>query len=283
MEDHLLHQRVQAAQAGDADALQDVVRAVQHDVFHLALRILGHRDDAHDAAQEVLIRVVTKLSSFRGESRFRTWVYRVASNSLLNFRAELKMREQTFAEAGDQLDAGYEYGESVPPSDDAVAPDDPARAALVTEVKLFCTQGMLMCLDRPQRLAYVLGEILELDSEDGAAVLEISPEAFRKRLSRARSAMEAFLQLHCGVANPQCRCRCDKLVPAALAGGLVDAKQPMYQTIPIQRADRLRIDIEQLRSAAEVFRGLPVYASPSDFAGAIRGWIGSGSGRLDLH
>ncbi|HUL91342.1 MAG TPA: RNA polymerase sigma factor, partial [Burkholderiales bacterium] len=262
------------------DALQDVVRAVQHDVFALALRIVGHRDDAHDATQEVLIRVVTKLASFRGESRFRTWVYRVASNALLNFRVELKMREQTFAEAGDQLDAGYEYGESIAAP---VAPDDPAHAALVTEVKLFCTQGMLMCLDRPQRLAYVLGEILELDSEDGAAILEITPEAFRKRLSRARSAMAAFLQSRCGVANPQCRCRCEKLVPAAVARGFIDARRPTYQTIPIHRADRLREDIEQLRSAAEVFRSLPVYASPSDFASAIRSWIEGESGRLDMH
>ncbi len=280
MEDLQLHSRVEAAQAGDADALQDVVRAVQHDVFALALRILGHRDDARDASQEVLIRVVTKLGSFRGESRFRTWVYRVASNALLNFRGELKMREQTFAEASAQLDEGYEHGESV---DAPVAPDDPVHAALVTEVKLFCTQGMLMCLDRPRRLAYVLGEILELDSEEGAAILEITPEAFRKRLSRARAAMDAFLQSRCGVANPQCRCRCEKLVPAAVAGGLIDAGQPMYQTIPIQRADRLREDIEQLRSAAEVFRSLPVYASPNDFAGAIRGWIDGDSGRLDGH
>src|SRR2546423_1615825 len=129
---------VQRAQDGDAAALEGVVRAVQDDVFGLALRMLAHTDDARDAAQEVLIRIVTKLSTFRGESGFRTWAYRVAAHGILNFRSGLRIPERSFREAGAQLDAALDQFELAP------APSEPERDALVNEVKLACTQGMLL-------------------------------------------------------------------------------------------------------------------------------------------
>src|SRR5215471_13815103 len=112
LKDDDLEELVRAAQGGDGAALEQVVRAVQDDVFGLAMRMLGHPDDARDAAQEVLIRVVTKLSSFHGDSRFRTWVYRVAANGILNFRTELRTPERSFEEAGAQLDAALDAFEA---------------------------------------------------------------------------------------------------------------------------------------------------------------------------
>jgi RNA polymerase sigma factor (sigma-70 family) len=123
-----LDERVRQAQSGDALALEQIVRAVQDDVFDLALRMMGDATDAQDAAQEVLVRVVTKLSSFRGESAFRTWVYRLAANALLNFRGETRRKETSFDEAEAQLRSAIAAGAGAA----ATAPD----AALVNEVKL---------------------------------------------------------------------------------------------------------------------------------------------------
>ena len=81
-----LDAEVARARAGDRAALESVVRAIQKDVQGLALRFLWHPQDAEDAAQEILVRVVTGLGGFRGESGFRTWVYRVACNTLLSLR-----------------------------------------------------------------------------------------------------------------------------------------------------------------------------------------------------
>src|SRR5213075_3151663 len=120
------------------------------------------------------------------------------------------------------------------------------------------------------RIAYILGEILELAGDEAAAILDITPAAFRKRLSRARDDMEAFLGGRCGLGNPDHPCRCHKLAPAAVAGGLVDPKRLALSRLPVQRADQLRIDIERVRSAAEVFRSLPAYASSDDFAAQLR-------------
>jgi RNA polymerase sigma factor (sigma-70 family) len=267
-DDAALHELVAHAQAGDRSALEGVVRAIQDDVFDLALRMLGDADDARDASQEVLVRIVTKLSAFRGESKFRTWVYRVAANALLNFRGELRRKEISFEQAGAQLDLAIEHAR------DAPAPVDPAHDALVNEVKLVCAHGMLLCLDRAHRLAYILGEILDLPGEDAAAVLEISSVAFRKRLSRARDEMETFLRAHCGLADPANACRCTKLLSTALAAGVIDPNRLVLKRLPTREADRLHIDVQRLRTAVEIFRSLPKYSSPTDFAGALRTVLG---------
>jgi RNA polymerase sigma factor (sigma-70 family) len=75
-----------AAQAGSREALDGLVRAVQRPIYNLALRMLQRPADAEDATQEILIKLVTYLAQFRGESAFSTWIYRVASSHLLNQR-----------------------------------------------------------------------------------------------------------------------------------------------------------------------------------------------------
>ena len=74
----------------------------------------------------------------------------------------------------------------------ADGPLDAERSLLVEEVKIRCTLGMLQCLDRPHRLAYLLGEILDMPGPEAAEALKISPYAFRKRLQHARTAIVSF-------------------------------------------------------------------------------------------
>lgn len=271
MEDPALRRLVERSREGDRKAVEELVRAIQDDVFNLAVRMLGDADDARDATQEALVRIVAGLGTYRGESRFRTWVYRVAANSLLDARGARRRRENSFDETAALLDAGLVR---TAPGD----ADDPSRAALAGEVKLFCTHGMLLCLDRPHRLAYILGEILELPGEDAAAVLEIAPEAFRKRLSRARRAMEAFLQARCGLANPSVPCRCARLVPMAAEQGLFQPGRRALRSLPARAADRLKLDLERARSAAQVYRSLPRYGAPPDLAAALRGLLAGAGG-----
>jgi RNA polymerase sigma factor (sigma-70 family) len=247
--DEGLENLVRRAQLGEAAALEAVVAEVQ------------------DATQEVLIRLVTKLSTFRGESSFRTWVYRVAAHAILNFRGVLKLPERTFEESGALLEEALDRGERLELGPEA------DRETLVNEVKLVCTHGMLLCLDRPHRLAYVLGEILEFPGEEAAAILETTPEAFRKRLSRARDEMGAFLRRHCGLADPSNRCRCVRLLPTAMSLGAVDPDRPAYASLPTREADRLLVNIDRVRSGAEIFRSLPRHGSPVDFTETVRGWL----------
>jgi sigma-70-like protein len=185
-------------------------------------------------------------------------VYRVATNSLLDTRRARP--DRTFEEFGAQIDGAVA----------AYSPERaPETAAVIDEAKLVCTQGMLACLDRAHRLAFILGEILELPGEEAAAILEITPAAFRKRLSRARDDMTAFLTGRCGLADPANACRCHKLAPAAVAAGIVDPTRLTMSRQATRKADELRVDVERLRSAVELFRSLPIYAAGTE----LGSWI----------
>lgn len=107
----------------------------------LAMRMLGHPADAEDATQEILLKIVTRRGSFRGESRLGTWVWRVASNHLLSVK---RGRREPEAIGFDQLEEMLRAGLAA----DAPPPAGHDAALLEEEVKLGCTQSMLACLDR---------------------------------------------------------------------------------------------------------------------------------------
>ena len=166
---------VRRAAGGNREALESLIEGIQDKVYGLALRMLWHPEDARDATQEILLRVVTHLSSYRHESSFLTWVYRLATNALLNFRkSRLEHEAYDFERFGRELDQGLSESPSI------------ENELLIEEIKIGCTLGMLTCLDRNHRLAYIIGEILEFDGAMAAEILEISPTSFRQRLSRAR-------------------------------------------------------------------------------------------------
>ena len=73
---------VDQAVAGDKKALETLVSQMQDMVFNLSLRMLGTFADAEDAAQDILLKMITHLSSFRGDSSFTTWVFRIGVNHL---------------------------------------------------------------------------------------------------------------------------------------------------------------------------------------------------------
>src|SRR5205085_10008344 len=116
-----------AAGEGDPAALERVVDAIRDDVYRLALRILWNPEDAEDATQEALIRIMTRISSYRGDAAFGTWAYRVAANHVLNWlQSRIERENLTFRRFGEQLHAGLAEPES----------RGPAVAPRVAEVKL---------------------------------------------------------------------------------------------------------------------------------------------------
>src|SRR5688572_873151 len=156
---------VAKARRGDRDSLEHLVVQIQRPVYNLALRMLWHPEDARDASQEILVRVVTHLSSFRGESGFLTWVYRIAANYLISAKqSRVERQELTFEQFAEDLADGR--AESPLESDEWPAD----KALLLEEVKVGCMHALLTCLDRPHRLAYILGEILEVEGPEAARI-----------------------------------------------------------------------------------------------------------------
>ena len=203
---------IDLAKAGDARALEAVVRGVQDRLYRLAVRMLADPQAAQDATQEILIRIITKLSTFQGDSKFETWTYRVATNYLLTAKKVIArdpgLSFQLFA---DDLLNGLA-------DETAAAAED---HVMLNELRVRCTMAMLLCLDRDHRAAYVLGEVLEFEHAEAAEILDISAANYRKRLSRARKAVLEFTASSCGLAKASAACSCRKRLPAALAQGRI--------------------------------------------------------------
>jgi RNA polymerase sigma factor (sigma-70 family) len=239
-----LREHARRAAAGDRQAARALLDAIQDDVYALALRMLGHPADAEDAAQEALIIVLTHLGEFRGDSGLKTWVYRIAANHLL--RVKRGRREtMSFELLDERLRSGL-----------SVALTDPEEEALARELRLRCTQAMLLSLDREHRVAYVLGDIFELPGEQAAAVLEISPAAFRKRLSRARTRLYDFVRGWCGVYDANNPCRCEKQVACAVERGILERGDLALSSQRIApRLERAAGEVTEMFRVAQVLRG----------------------------
>jgi RNA polymerase sigma factor (sigma-70 family) len=247
------------AVSGDRDALDRLVRELQGDVCGLALRMLWNREDAEDATQDILVRVVTRLAQFDHRSRLRTWVYRIAVNCLLDIKkSPVEQMRMTFEQFAEDLAEGL--------SSDG--PNEAERSLLVEEVKIGCTLGMLQCLDRPHRLVYLMGEILELSGPEGAEVLRISAVVFRKRLQHARQAIEDFTRSYCGLVSEAAPCACHRRVPAALRLGRINSDALCFAQQPSSYLEiRKRVqEIDDSRRALEVHRSSNPRISTTDFA-----------------
>src|SRR5438132_11992809 len=96
---------VAEAQHGNRVALEKLVLRHQAWIYNIAIRMVFHPQDAEEVTQEVLVKVVTKLSTFKGESKFRTWLYRIAANHVLNMkRRSAETTVTTFADFGAAID-----------------------------------------------------------------------------------------------------------------------------------------------------------------------------------
>jgi RNA polymerase sigma-70 factor (ECF subfamily) len=168
------------ARAGARSAFAVLVGRYQDRVYRLALRMSRNPSDAEEIAQETFLLAHRGIRTFEGESRFGTWLYRIAVNQALMRRRAAKRRpvESLDALLPQLADRGLAAtsGEPLAATDDLVH-----RVALARRVR-----DALEQLDEPHRAAVVLRDLEELSAEDAATVLGITPEAVRQRAHRAR-------------------------------------------------------------------------------------------------
>jgi RNA polymerase sigma factor (sigma-70 family) len=240
------------------------------------------------ARAEILVVLLTHLGAFRGESAFRTWAWRVAANHLLRFKRG--RREDISLEVlAERLDTGLRPG--------APALPEAEVDLFAAEIRLRCTQAMLLGLDREGRIAYILADIMGLSGQEAAAVLELDPATYRKRLSRARARLYEFMRARCGVYDPANSCRCAGQVECAIERGLLDRREPLLARHPARdlpaagvrgapvapRAldrpslERGADEVVELFRVAEVMRDHPAYAAPERVVACVRALLRSGS------
>jgi RNA polymerase sigma factor (sigma-70 family) len=260
---------VRLVQRGDRGALETLIERHRPWIYNVAVRMVYLPQDADDATQEILIKFITTLGSFEGRSSLRTWLYRIALNHLLNMK-------RTKAE-----EVGYtfeRYAEGLDSAPDLDLPDPSTVPAdvqlLVDEARIGCSMGMLLCLDRDQRLVYVLGGIFGVSDAVGAELLEVSRDAFRQRLSRARRDLHQFMDRKCGLVNAANPCRCARKTQAFINAGFVDPANLLFASHHLtrvrERAPALHDEVNALDAAyAAVHREHPFHTPPA-LAGALR-------------
>lgn len=260
-----------AAVAGDAAALERLIVAFKDPLYRLALRMLGNFADAEDATQEILVKIMTGLASFQRRSSIRTWAFRVAVNHLRDVSAS---RRRTAAQSLDAVAEQLERGIALTTDYHAQARSaDPVLELEAREIGLHCTQGILMCLDPDQRVAYVLSEVFDFDTRTGAQVLDIGETAYRQRLSRARRALETFMGTHCGLVHAEARCTCERQAHALrkIRQGkpirLQFAKGEEPTSAMVQAA---RAELSRLQRIALVFRNSPAWSAPDSLLANVR-------------
>lgn len=256
---------VASAQAGDRQALEGLVVRHQPWIYNIAVRMLLWTDAAEDATQDILVKMITGLASFRGESKFSTWLYRIAVNHILNLKKKWTVAEAPYT---------YDYfSRDLDETPDLDLPDPrtlpvPVKL-LVEEAKIGCMTAMLLCLDGRQRLAFTLGEVFGVSDKVGAEVMEITPANFRQILSRARRDLYSFMNGKCGLVNEASSCHCPRKTRGFLERGYlkpgklefaVGYRQKVREVAP-NRAEELLTASERL--CAELYQEHPFRDVPS--------------------
>lgn len=263
MENKTTEAIVQKAISGDKKALEEVILSVKDLVYNLSLRMLLYPEDAKDATQEILIKIVTSLSTFKGKSAFKTWVYRVASNYLLTTKGKNASNFiSSFDDYGVLLDAGH--------SDVITYTQNQGEQKLLEEeVKVSCTHGMLLCLNSQGRMVYILGDLLELTSPEGAEILDISTDNFRKILSRSRALLRNFLQAKCGLMDEKNPCRCKKKVDFLIDSKVINPEQYRFAQHS-KRSIELVDKINTLERSVAIYQSTPQFATPDSVVQKIK-------------
>ena len=244
---------VEKAVSGDRRALEELLTGIQDPVFHLSLRMLGTVPDAEDAAQEILLKVMTHLYSFLGESAYTTWVFRIAVNHLKDYKKHMfANRPLSFEFYGADIDSGKER--DLP----ALSPDLD-HDLLEQELKLSCTNVMLQCLDPESRCIFVLGTMFRADSRIAGEILDMSAENYRQKLSRIRKKMSAFLNEYCGLAGGKCSCK--RRIPYAAATHRIYPEAAEYSplAVPNPEAEEFVKNMEEIDDLSLLFSSLPSF------------------------
>jgi RNA polymerase sigma-70 factor (ECF subfamily) len=183
-------QAVELAQSGDEGSFEILVKRYQEKVYGLGLRFLGNPKDAEEILQETFFQVSQKLDTFRGEARFSTWLYRIATNqALMRLRANQRHATESleeflplYNEEGRLARLDLDYGRAAR-ADELLESQELAQKALEAIGKL----------PEAYRAPLVLRDLEELSTEETAQILNLEPNLVRTRLHRARLMLRGYL------------------------------------------------------------------------------------------
>lgn len=164
---------------GDSEAFNVLAGRYQEQLYRMAYRMLGHHEDALDAVQEILLRLLRALPNFRGQSKFTTWLYRLAANTCIDYRRQRSRKHKDLS-----LDLDLQIS----------APNQDPDTMCEHQFREYLLDQALKSLPESQRLLVVLRDRQGLSNQEVAEVLGIEMGTLKARLHRARGALRRVLE-----------------------------------------------------------------------------------------
>ncbi|MCG8683476.1 MAG: sigma-70 family RNA polymerase sigma factor [Desulfobacterales bacterium] len=267
--------KIDLAVSGNAQAVEEIVKGIEQRIYGLAIKMLYHHCDAEDATQEILIKIVTRLGTFKKKSAFSTWAMKIASNHLLNRKKALGLHRFTFSACEDMIVRNT-------PDPSSANWSNAEQDLMVQEMRIVCVQGLFQCLDRHHRIAYILSATMDVTGPEGAAILDITPANFRKRVSRARKRIQDFLVHNCDLFDQKNPCNCHVQAVSAVNADLMDPSELEHLDRSDSRmtkkkaAKRLK-EMDVLSRQVALMRSHPEYLVPGTIVGRIREMLDTGT------
>ena len=170
---------------GDANAFEELVLRYEKTVYNLALRMVGDRDDAFDMTQEAFIKAYGSLSSFRGDSKFSVWIYRIATNVCLDFLRSKSRKQQVSLTVSDDDDEDAQLDIPDPKAD--------PEQQLIKKISMQSVEEGLKTLPDKQRQILVMRELGGMSYAEIGAALSLEEGTVKSRIFRARKRLCTFL------------------------------------------------------------------------------------------
>ena len=175
----------------DERAFRELVQEHRDRVYNITFRMLGNRAEAEDVAQEVFIAVFKTIETFREESKFSTWLYRIAVNHCKN---RIKYLARRHDRDRDELDEGT-HGNGVNGTISAPMPSSPSEALQSAQTEKVL-QDAIACLEEDQRIVVVLRDVEDLSIEEICEITGLPDGTVKSLLHRARLVLRKRLQRH---------------------------------------------------------------------------------------
>lgn len=247
--------------------LQQILN-LQNRIFNISLRYICDFAVAEDAVQDIMLKIMKNFNTLREKEKFIPWALTITANHLKNLKKELnKFHFMNFDIM--EKDCSINMPDNTPSEFEEFE-----KEQLLAELKISCSQAMLMCLSDQERLIYILSSMFGFNSKTGGEILEISSDNFRQKLSRIKRKMKSFLEKNCGLVNSSSVCKCNKRISYA-----VESKRIFRNSFQFTSSKYLPPEFEikqfvkqmdEIEDFMDVFNHNPEYYLPSEVQDKIK-------------
>lgn len=242
------------------ELFDQLYRDNQAKVYKLALGLTGNAHDAEEITQETFFRAFRSYQSFREESSFFTWIYRITlnvANDYLKQRAKFPVHALT-------EDMGFSLEEILDPD----ASGNPETELLACQARIKCLHSLTECLQANQRKVFCLAITLALPHKQVADILDCSLASVKTTLHRAKKRWMGYMEDRCGLIKESNPCTCNQWVRFGLSQGWI--KKPVSVDPPPPAAVQAREEIARLRTLRDLYQGLYLESADASFVKRMR-------------